>query len=115
MSANEKVALPAVDPFEAEFAEEYVHLSRDLIAGDPCSIYVEQFDDPHLSRGNARAVGLRLLALADEWDRIDATGGARHAPSVPIQAYAADRYDDARRSHLRRLPDVDDELRERDV
>ena len=91
MSAREAVTIPALDPFDAEFAEDYVHLSRDLVTGDVCSIYVEQFDDPHLNRGSARAVGLRLLALADEWDRIEA------------------------RPKLRRLPDVDEELRERDV
>lgn len=91
MSADETVKVPAVDPFDVEFAEDYVHLSRDLVTGDIASVYVEQFDEPHLSRGNARAVALRLLALADEWDRIEA------------------------RPRLRRLPDIDGELRERDV
>lgn len=85
------VTVPEPDPFEREFAEDYVHPSRDLVTNDIASIYVEQFDDPHLTRGNARAVALRLLALADEWDRTEA------------------------RPRLRRLPDVDEELRGRDV
>lgn len=91
MSAGETVRIPAVDPFDVEFAEDYVHLSRDRVTNDIASIYVEHFDDPHLNRGNARAVGLRLLALADEWDGVEA------------------------RPRLRRLPDVDERLRDRDV
>lgn len=91
MSAGETITVPAVDSFDAETAEEYVHLSRDLVTNDIASIYVEQFDDPHLNRDTARAVGLRLLALADEWEQVEA------------------------RPKLRRLPDVYDELRERDV
>ncbi|MDQ1084188.1 MULTISPECIES: hypothetical protein [Microbacterium] len=85
------LTVPEPDPFDREFAEDYVHVSRDLASGEVDSIYVEQFDDPHLSRSNARAVGLRLLALADEWDRVEA------------------------RPMLRRLPDVDERLRNRDV
>ncbi|KQR85192.1 hypothetical protein [Microbacterium sp. Leaf179] len=91
MNAGATVTVPAVDPFDIEFAEEVIHLSHDVETGDTASIYVEEFNDPHLNRGSARAVGLRLLALADEWDRIEA------------------------RPKLRRLPDVDEELRERDV
>jgi len=91
LSANGTVTLPEIDPLDAEFAEDYVHLSRDLATGDIASIYVEQFDDPHLNRDSARAVALRLLYLADEWEQVVA------------------------RPKLRRLPDVDEELRERDV
>ncbi|WP_270353550.1 hypothetical protein [Microbacterium testaceum] len=85
------VTIPQLDPFDVEFAEDYIQLSRDVATNEIASIYVEHFDDPHLTRGNARAVALRLLALADEWDQVEA------------------------RPRLRRLPDVDDELRERDV
>lgn len=84
------VTIPEPDRFDVEDAEEVVHLARDVETRDISSIYVD-LNDPFLTRGGARAIAARLLALADEWDRIQA------------------------RPKLRRLPDVDEELRERDV
>lgn len=84
------VTIPEPDRFDVEDAEDVVHLARDVETGDISSIYVD-LNDPHLNRGSARAIGLRILTLADEWDVIEA------------------------RPKLRRLPDVDEELRERDV
>lgn len=84
------ITIPEPDRFDVEDAEEVVHLARDVETRDISSIYVD-LNDPFLTRGGARAIAARLLALADEWDRIDA------------------------RPKLRRLPDVDEELRERDV
>ena len=85
------ITIPDPDPFDVEFAEEVIHLSRDVETGGPASIYVETLEDPHLSRASARAIAHRLTVLADEWDRIEA------------------------RPRLRRLPDVDEHLRDRDV
>ncbi|MEV7768310.1 hypothetical protein [Microbacterium sp. NPDC086615] len=85
------ITIPEPDRFDAEFAEEVIHLSRDVETGEPATIYVDTLEDPHLSRGSARAIAHRLLTLAEEWDRIEA------------------------RPRLRRLPDVDEQLRDRDV
>ncbi|WP_270353253.1 hypothetical protein [Microbacterium testaceum] len=84
------VTTPEPDRFDIEDAEEVVHLARDVETGEVSSVYVD-LNDPFLTRGGARAIAARLLALADEWDRTEA------------------------RPRLRRLPDVDEELRRRDV
>lgn len=86
------LTIPDVDPFDEEFAQDYVHHCSDHAGTIEFSaIYVENLDDPFLTRAGARAIAARLLDLAEEWDRQEA------APC------------------LRRLHAVDDELRERDV
>lgn len=60
------------DPYDTEFAEETVHRGTDPRTGAFSSIVVEDFGDPCLSRGYARAIAVRLLGLADLWDREEA-------------------------------------------
>lgn len=84
------VTVPEPDRFDREDAEEVVHLARDPETGTQTGIYVE-LNDPFLNREGARAVALRLIELAADWDFMES------------------------RPKLRRLPDVDERLRERDV
>lgn len=85
------ITVPEPDRFDAEFAEEVIHLARDLETGAVDCIHVDELNDPFLSPNSARAIALQLLRLADEIDRLNA------------------------RPQLRRLPDVDQQLRDRDV
>jgi hypothetical protein len=86
------LTIPDLDPFEEENAQDYIHHVSDSPETKKFSaIYIEPLDDPFLSRGAARAFASRLLALADEWDRQEAT------------------------PPLRRLHAVDDHFRDRDI
>ncbi|KQR88740.1 hypothetical protein [Microbacterium sp. Leaf179] len=84
------ITVPEPEPFDEEDAEEVIHLTRDVETDNVSAIYVD-LNDPFLNRPGARAIALRLLALADEWDRLEA------------------------RPQLRRVPDIDEHLRNRDV
>lgn len=84
------ITVPELDPIDAEDAEEVVHLARDAETGTHSGIYVE-LNDPFLTPNGARAIALRLLELADDLEHLEA------------------------RPKLRRLPDVDEQLRDRDV
>lgn len=84
------ITIPEIDPMDREDAEDVVHLAKDPETGTQTGIYVD-LNDPFLNRASARAIASRLLELADDWDHLEA------------------------RPKLRRLPDVDEQLRDRDV
>lgn len=149
---SKTVVIPELDPFDQENAEDYVHRATDPDTGAFTAIYVEPLDDNHLDRGMARALAVRLLALAEMWDReeaeranpefqanmvtldkgepgcadpiviMDARNVVTHSMSTTsARAVAraltglADQVDAAAGTVLRRFPDVDEELRERDA
>ncbi|MDQ1122167.1 hypothetical protein [Microbacterium trichothecenolyticum] len=146
------ITIPNLDPFDQETAEEYIHRAMDPNTGVFAGIYVDRLDDPSLDRGTARAIAVRLLSLADAWDRedaerenpeyvanmvtldkgepgcpdpivlMDARNMVTHSMSTTSARSVAraltnlaDQVDAAKGVVLRRLPSVDDELRERDV
>lgn len=146
------IIIPDLDPDDDESAEEYIHRATDPETGVFSAIYVEPLDDPSLDRDMARALAVRLLSLAQVWDReeaerenpeyvanmvtldkgepgcpdtivmMDARNVVTHSMSTAsARAVArsltslADQVDAAAGPVLRRLPDVDRDLRERDV
>ncbi|MDF2047288.1 hypothetical protein P2P98_14065 [Microbacterium sp. Kw_RZR3] len=146
------ITIPELDPYDQESAEEYIHRATDPQTGGFSAIYVEPLDDNHLDRGMARALAVRLLSLAQVWDReeaeranpeyvanmvtldkgepgcpdpiviMDARNVVTHSMSTTsARAVAraltglADQVDAAAGTVLRRLSDVDEQLRDRDV
>lgn len=66
------ITIPALDPFDVEGAEEYVHRAVEPFTGVFSAIRLDPLDDPSLSRGMARALAVRLLHLVDVWDHEEA-------------------------------------------
>ena len=91
LSPTEMFARAHPDEFDVKTAEEEAHLGRYVGTGEPFTIVLDHESQGGLSRDGARALARRLNNLADDWDREES------------------------RPALRRLPNVDDELRERDV